>query len=298
MRFVLFGAGASYGCGDVLPKKPPLGRDLFPVLRRIYPTWRSIPQETSALFETHFESGMADVIERYGFAVGPLMQEMAIFFSIFYISERADNRYIRILENAKGRNDIIWSTINYECLLELAVARIGRPVNYFADQGSANDSIPIWKLHGSCNFRVKGLDATRGVSYSGTGIVFEGGIEPIKPAEVRTYYSGNTALYPAMALYAGGKPISMSPAVIKQAQERWNKHVRASERGLLIGVCPNPEDVHLWTCLNETKAELGYVGDEKAFAEWIASYRRKLPSKFIGPRWEEVEENITEFLLE
>ncbi len=29
----LFGAGASFGCGEVYPKVPPLGQDLFQELR-------------------------------------------------------------------------------------------------------------------------------------------------------------------------------------------------------------------------------------------------------------------------
>lgn len=297
MRVVFFGAGASYGCGDVYPRNPPIGRHLFPALHQLYSGWRSIPDQAADLFEDDFEEGMAEVIEKYGMAVGPLMQEMAIFFSIFHIRSKSQNRYVEILRSLSGRDDVYWSTINYECLLELAASQLGYQIAYFPDlNGSKSNVLPILKLHGSCNFKVTGFEATRGVRYSGTGVTFGGGIEAIDPSDVRAHYSGNTALYPAMCLYTKGKPIAMSPSPIIEIQKRWAKHVIESDKILLIGVNPNLEDDHIWKVLGESEAVVGYIGSHQLFLDWTASSRQGKKNTFIGRTWEEVEQDAINFI--
>lgn len=297
-RLVLFGAGASFGSGDVQPRTPPLGADLFTALQKLYPTWRSIPENAAVAFSEDFEGGMHRVIEHYGFAIGPLMQEMAIFFSIFGIPQDGDNRYVNLLHSLAGQSDIVWSTLNYDCLLESAASRLDRAIAYFNDPMRDDSTVPIWKLHGSCNFRVGNIKATRGVKFSGTGVVFEGGIEPIQPSEVKNHYGGNTALYPAMALYAAGKPISMSPRVIQDAQGRWADHVNGSDKVLTIGVNPNPADIHVWDPIAMSPALVGFVGSEDSFNEWLAEYRPKLPSQYLGATWGIAEERVIGFLEE
>ena len=285
MRIALFGAGASFGSGMVLPRPPPLGADLFPVLRRLFVTWRSIPESDAGLFVPNFELGMGSVIEKYGMAVPPLMQDMAILCAGFGLSAGTDNLYWRILADSSTRRDIIWSTLNYECLLEIAASLHGRSVDYFGEPTEASPvTTPIWKLHGSCNFKVVGLEAGRGVSF-GTGVVFSGGIQAINPSEVRPHYRGATALYPAMALYAKGKTIAMSPEPIRDAQRRWADRVRTADRVLLVGVAPNPADSHIWGPLRDTDALVAYVGARSAWEAWVAEHRRSRSVEFLGERW-------------
>lgn len=298
MRVILFGAGASYGSGIVAPTPPPLGASLFRVLRRLYSSWRSIPEDTAGAFERHFEDGMQTVIDKHGFAIAPLMQDMAVFFAGFGLPASGDNRYTKLLRAAAGREDILWSTLNYECLLEIASSQLGRPVAYFAEPGKAGKSeTPIWKLHGSCNFKVRGMEATRGVSF-GSGVVFGGGIEPLSPDKVRGLYKGDTALYPAMALFARGKPVAMSPEPITEAQSRWAAHVAAADKIALVGVNPNPEDGHIWKPLAAAPGELGYVGGEEPYVSWRSSAPRTNPSRFLGTTWAVAERSVTEFLLD
>lgn len=287
MRAVIFGAGASFGSGEVFPKPPPLGSGLFPALRRLYPTWRSVPNEVSGLFEKHFELGMAEIISNYGFSVGPLMQEMARFFSIFGMNSDSRNYYRNFVQSIGSRDDLLIGTLNYECLLEIAISLEGHSVGYFADPGSVHNQIPVWKLHGSCNFRVEGIEATRGVSYSGTGVVFGGDITPIDPSEVRKYYSGNTSLYPAMALYASGKPVNMSPGPITEAQMQWNGHIDQCDRILVIGANPFPADKHIWDSIARSKAEIAAVGGRSEFKQWAQDYGKVDTLRFLGSRWEE-----------
>lgn len=297
MKAVLFGAGASYGSGNLLPKAPPMGSDLFAALQRLYPNWRSVPSEVAEKFEEHFESGMAVLIENYGFAVGPLMQEMARFFSIFAMDKHGSNLYRSFVEETKGCKNLILGTLNYECLLEIAISLNGQTVGYFMDPETDNDLVPVWKLHGSCNFKVKGLEATRGVSYSGTGVVFGGDIEPINPSEVQKVYSGSTALYPAMALYAAGKPISMSPGPVEAAQKRWNEHIHRCSKLLIIGVNPFPEDGHIWNSIAESNATIATIGDERAFEDWGAQVEKSDSLVILGSRWNKCADDAIEFIL-
>lgn len=298
MRVVLFGAGASYGCGGVTPRNPPLGNDLFTDLQKLYANWRSIPSEAVERFKIDFEEGMENVIEHYGFAVGPLMQEMARFFSIFQVSNSHPNLYLELLRRSESEDEILWSTLNYDCIVESAISILGKRVAYFADPKAGIDDISVWKLHGSCNFKVKGIEATRGIVYSGQGITFGGEIEPIDPGEVSGVYGGNTALYPAMALYARGKSISMSPDPILQGQRQWAVNVGACDRVLIIGVNPNINDDHIWMPLSNTSAEIGYVGSAKSFNDWVGRYHKAQSSNLLGTNWKDCEKDVETFLFD
>lgn len=273
-----------------------MGQDLFDILHRLYPTtWGQVPIRLAAQFRSNFEEGMGTVIEKHGFAVAPLMQDMAKFFSIFSVEDDS-NLYVRLMRHASDQgylSKLLLSTLNYECVLETAFRYIGLRVNYFGELPNDSASAGIWKLHGSCNFRLKGIEATRGVSFSGTGVSFEGGIEPLQPKDVQTYYSGNTALYPAMALFAQGKPVSIAPTPIKSAQARWNDVVREASLVAIIGVNPNPDDHHIWTPLAETDAELVYIGGEVPFEAWKAQFRSDKSSRFLGSRWDKSFEVLT-----
>ena len=63
----LFGAGASYGAGDILPEKPPLGNQLYDALSSVYPqSWGSLPPSVTEKFkEGNFEDGMGEIYENY-----------------------------------------------------------------------------------------------------------------------------------------------------------------------------------------------------------------------------------------
>lgn len=59
---------------------------------------------------------------------------------------------------------IAFSTLNYECVLEYSLLDAGIRIDYFGPGES--ESVPIWKLHGSCNMFCHQLRATEGISYT------------------------------------------------------------------------------------------------------------------------------------
>jgi hypothetical protein len=295
MQVVLFGAGASAGAGAVSPRPPPLGSQLFDVLQRLYSGWRSIPSSLASLFRGNFERGMAEVIKNHGFAVAPLMQEIAIFFSIFGVPPSGRNRYRSLLAVAKEQR-VLWSTLNYECILESAAGAQGLSVGYDAEPPPRCDQqIAVWKLHGSCNFQVDGVMATRDVSFT-TDVSLGIGIKVLQPEEVPVIYAGNTALYPAMALYAATKPVVMSPTSVIDAQKRWARHVSDATRILVVGVAPNLEDVHIWSPLAHAPGTLGFVGGRVEYDGWVSTQRPHLPTLYLGPTWESAEDAAADFV--
>lgn len=294
MKIVLFGAGASFGAGRFRPKAPPLGFQLFDSLSKLFSTWRSVPQDAKSLFESNFEEGMAHVINNHGFAVAPLMQEMAIFFAQFR-PDSQQSLYDDLFADPAVFKDVIFATLNYECLLEYAISRSGHGINYFGEIDSSSSQIPVWKLHGSCHFKVKNIEATRGVSF-GMGVTFGGDIELIEPPDVEPLYGGNTALYPAMALYSEGKPISMAPGPVKEAQKRWRERCCSATDIVIIGVNPNHKDDHVWAPIADSGGKVHFVGSASAFDDWKDEYRPGKENRFCGSTWSSADREVKDIL--
>lgn len=278
---ILFGAGASYGAGGIIPETPPLGFQLYEELERIYPnTWGSFPEEYKIEFRKNFEDGMGLIYENYGGAISQLMRELAVYFVQFrpHSSKSLYSKLITYLVEIDKINDVLFSTLNYECVFEYSVLNQGLKISYF---DKYKDTVPIWKLHGSCNMFSQGLQAGPGVKY-GTGVVFEGGIEAYldsnKVVEECLVKSG---LAPVMCLFMEGKPLQVSPSAIKQLQERWSKEVLNAEKIFCIGANPLPEDSHIWNPLSKTQANFFYIGEEKRFQEW-ASSNREGPYEYLS----------------
>jgi len=277
-----FGAGASYGAGDIIPERPPLGIHLYDELARIYPgSWGALPPEVQEEFRKNFEHGMAKVYGKYTHAIPLLMQQMAIYFIQFrpYSNSSLYCRLIQKLTENGIMDRVIFSTINYDCILEFALSNQGYVIDYF--NISREGAIPVLKLHGSANMFCNNLQMSRSISY-GRGVTFEGGIKAIGDigTVVETCLS-DTGLSPVMSLYMKGKPLQVSPNSVKEIQERWKEAVNSSDLVFCIGVNPNPEDDHIWGALGQTEADLCFIGDKEAFRIWCKKHRKE-NSIFLG----------------
>ncbi|MCX7637784.1 MAG: hypothetical protein N2044_08075 [Cyclobacteriaceae bacterium] len=293
MIVFLFGAGASFGSGQVDPCPPPLGNDLYSALKRIYPvTWGSFDSTLQSKFTDNFENGMAYLIEKNSHAIPILMQQMAIFFSRFALTPSNNNLYKALFKKLKSKkliNQTILSTLNYECICEVAASLEGLKIDYFGKE--ENENAKIWKIHGSCNFKLQGMEATRGISF-GHGVSFGGGIEYLDPADVPKVYRGNTALYPSMCLYVKDKPLAIAPGVIKTFQEEWSEKVRTAEKIFVIGVRPMADDKHIWQPIADSTGSLFFLGNKTEYDTWTSANRSKKENKYLGRRWADSENNI------
>jgi hypothetical protein len=285
---VLFGAGASHGASGVFPSAPPLGNSLYQELASMFPTtWGAFPSSLQAQFHANFEDGMSALWDSGSHAIPILMQQMAIFFARYRLSSKSVDAYSQLLDGlTKSGKPVRFSSLNYDCLFEVAVSMAGRAVNYFDDAPASDSDIILWKLHGSCNFLpLGGVTATRGVSFS-PGVTFGTGIRPVNPKEVAAYCTGNTALYPVMAVYARGKPVQIAPAVIQRIQGFWTAAIKSAPVVVIIGVHFHPADNHIWGPLSATEAKLLFVGNKKAFLNWQSKHRMKGDSIYLGDRFD------------
>jgi hypothetical protein len=260
-------------------------------------TWGTFPFSLKAQFDANFEDGMNVLWNSGSHAIPVLMQQMAIFFARYQLPSQRIDAYSKLLDGlTHSGKTVLFSSINYDCLFEVAVSMAGRKVNYFDEAPASDSNIIIWKLHGSCNFLPHGgVTATRGVSFS-PGVTFGTGIRPVNPNEVATYCTGNTALYPIMAVYAHGKPVQIAPAIIQRIQEFWTTAIKSASIVAIIGVYPHPEDKHIWEPLSATKAELLLVGNEKAFSYWQSKNRINGKFNYIGNRFDSSIKAIVENL--
>ena len=285
---VLFGAGASYGAGGVFPSTPPIGTGLYRELASMFPTaWGTFPSSLQAQFHANFEDGMSALWNSGSHAIPALMQQMAIFFSRFQLSSQREDAYSKLLDSlVHSGKSVRFSSLNYECLFEIAGSMAGRTINYFSDAPTSKSDIIFWKIHGSCNFLPHGgPTVTRGISY-GSAPTFGTGIRPVNPNEVAAYCTGNTALYPVMAAYARGKPVQIAPAIIQRIQGFWTAAIKSASTVVIIGVHPHPADKHIWEPLSATEAKLLFVGNEKGFSDWQSKYRINGDSIYLGERFD------------
>lgn len=280
----LFGAGASYGAGGILPERPPLGSALYSELARLYPhSWGALPADAAIAFKNHFENGMGEVHSRFGGAIPQLMREMAIYFAQF----RAVNNsclYARLLADLAKTGTIertCFSSLNYDCVLDFAIIIAGLQLNYFE---TADDlRVPLWKLHGSCNMFAKDVQASEGVYY-GTGVTFEGGVQAFLDSNrIIEHCLVGTALAPVMSLYMRGKPLNVSPTAIAAILTMWTQQVIEARLVVVVGVRPWPDDTHIWGPLAETNAPLLFVGNAAEVRSWAGASRRG-STEVIGAR--------------
>jgi hypothetical protein len=294
MHVILFGAGASYGSGAVDPQPPPLGDQLFDLLARTFPaSWGALSNDDQARFRESFELGMGALLATGSHSVPPMMQEFAVLFSRYQV--RPGNAYSALIESLEKTGklaDTSFASLNYECLLEWALMLRRRPVAYF---GPRQGFLDVWKLHGSCNFLPgPGLHvapASTGITFSGSGLKFDSGIEPVEPSTVG-HRLRQTGLYPAMAYYAQGKDIQMSEPSILMVQRMYAEAVARATSVAVVGARPNVDDHHVWDPLSSTRARVLLVGGKDAYEDWRNRRRADRPTEYLADRFSEAFEPL------
>ncbi len=282
-RLILTGAGASFGSKQVTPRIPPLGKDLFSELRSMAPDlWGALPEDVQTAFEPNFELGMARIWNDGQVDVGPFLRIIGLYFSQFRPGK--SNTYRSLLTELSSigvLNEVVFSSLNYECLLEYVARDYGIQTISYQDVGPCtSEQISVLKIHGSCNFMPHTIAASPGMLF-GTGVTWEGVVRIVDCSEVGPYLS-NSALHPAMAVFMEGKPVQSCPGIIRDLQTRWAELVSEVEVVGLIGVRPNPDDAHIWEPLASTNARLVVVGNTSEYEAWQHSQRPTLPTEVVG----------------
>lgn len=288
----LFGAGASFGDRHVTPRRPPLGGQLFSELCRFDAVgWGALPDGYRQVFDQDFEAGMNLLWNSAAsVAVAPLMQRMAIFFLRYRWAYPVNDppftvRLIRALKDTGLLGATVLSSLNYECLLELAVTHAGGIVEYQAGPTGQGQSAAVCKLHGSANFDVSSMQAS-GVQF-GRGVVFDGPVAAWTDLDAAVeHWRSGTALAPVMALYQPGKTTQSGSSQLGVWWADWAVSVAGARAVFVIGVRPNVEDEHVWRPLADAPGRLLVIGDIGDIAEtrqWAAVHRSGRSTTVLAP---------------
>jgi hypothetical protein len=292
----LFGAGASQGALHIKPHQPPLGRELYDALAAGYPKeWG--PESHLHFFaadlrDNKFERTMAEeVCPR----VAPLSilewyRPMALFFSSFAPDGTEKDLYSELLRALRGGRRLrttVFGSLNYDCIFELAALRQGLTVSYQPATGG-DEAVEVLKVHGSCNFITEDMSRWRHqLTSPGASVEFQ--FRMLPPAGLpetlgRVFSNRETHHYPIMSLYATGKGTIVAPVQIWNIRNSWGARAREADMLVIIGVSPNPEDLHVWEPVRETRARVFYVGGKAEFGQWPVSDDRKL---HLGPTFKD-----------
>jgi len=212
----LSGAGASFGCGKVVPYNPPLGSDLYEDLEIQAPTiMDQINNVIGRKNINNFEKKMNEIWKSGRINGFMLNSFLARYFSRF--SPAITNNYFiemaRIIQDNFSA-DFVYSTLNYDCIAELAASGIGFKVNYMGE--FKRETFNVLKLHGSCNFINDSMQGRGNISAGLLrGTVDGGAVSIVQPNQVDTYLQVRP-LGPVMAFYMKNKPTQTNKSFLEK----------------------------------------------------------------------------------
>jgi len=213
--------------------------------------------------------------------LGPeLLIDMALYFSMFRVPADSSDLYSSLVAHIIDRLPdvpVAFATLNYDCLLEGAIQAFGIGFSYHP-KALQPGSIPVWKLHGSCNFLPDlGTNQVIGTQFKRVGQIYKGPIKAVSLQEVQSYYSGEpgrrASIPPVMSYYAPGKFTPVEEETLGEIRQAWSESARAASRIVVIGARPILSESHVWRPILEAEAEVFYVGGE---SDGLGEMKRRL----------------------
>ncbi|EPT0780893.1 TPA: hypothetical protein MD067_002954 [Enterobacter hormaechei] len=272
----LFGAGASFGSGPCRPTNPPLGKDLLLRMRDEGGIASTIEGDLLDCFIADPEKGMVRFFEERNSDTTELLKQMCAYLARFEIDH--DNNYLKLLILLKARR-ICLATTNYDMLIEQAICSLGYSLQYSSAERIKNN-IPLLKIHGSVNF-IPRLNI-RGIRFKISGNSTNAAISdaPIvlydNAEDIIKYCKSDTALSPAVALYHPEKKVLHCPSIVARQQADFKLEIKRSSKIFIIGLKINPDDKHIWSEIEKTKADVYIVDlDKQHITSWTNSIRKK-----------------------
>lgn len=284
----LFGAGASKGSLDCIPYSPPLGCQLFNELQKAGGIARTICDDLADGFQQDFEKGMDVFFDKRNEDVTAFLREMAKYFAQF--EPGSSNLYKRLISALSGSKDkFVFSTINYDLLIEIALNQAGFAISYSGLPVPKNN-FPVIKIHGSCNFLPKVRPRQiRGVQFKvpKTAGILDARVRAVTPQEVIEFCRTEDSIAPVIAMYGGLKWVPYCGPFVEEQQKCWQHEAYRAKRIFIIGVGVHTRDTHIWEPLAKSTAWLGYVGDEwPKFYRWANDNKRERVD-FVAERFED-----------
>jgi hypothetical protein len=277
---VLFGAGASHGADYVLPTAPPLGVTLYDALATQYP---SVWGPDSHIGRTWADKLMRDFERTMAEDVLPCVPSLSLlewhrcvaqFFAGHNLSEEGEDCYSALLSGLMSKGllrRIMFGTLNYDCLFEQAMTRLRLDVSYMLDDFRSYSSIPLAKIHGSCNFVSTDLFTYRAQLTNANASSLECHFDPLPlgnlPNRLRDKFSRyERGFYPVLSLYSPYKPSILAQGKLQTLRNTLAQCLAHATAVVIIGIKPNPQgDQHLWGPIAQSPApRILYVGGDFA----------------------------------
>lgn len=297
---IVFGAGASYGAGNIIPSRPPLGAELYTELSKNFPrSWGALPEDAKDEFEINFERGMSVIWDKYSSAVLELMRHMALYFAQFRPKQPNSTPYASLaseIQQRKLNEKVVAATLNYECLLELEFSHAGIEISYSLEE-VPKGVIKVLKPHGSCNFIPKGISGPKGSIQIGRGAAIDMPVQVLGSMNEVIKHVLTQALPPIMCLYMEGKPTQVAAGTIKAVQKNLQDEISEAKVVVVVGVHPNPKDTYIWDSIASCAGEVGYVGPSfESFTQWTKEFRPQGNSIYLSESFESGTVQIANFI--
>lgn len=284
---IIIGAGASFGSGDCLPQCPPLGSQLFAAMRLRGGVASRITGDLADLFQRDFEAGMAEFRATRDIDTTAFLREMADYLVDFRTGPRnLLHDLVRTIRDSQVPTVLV--TTNYDLLLEQAITEAGLLVAYHSPPVPERN-ISLLKIHGSCHFLPAVPGVLRGVEFRNCGVNVEAPIRiACSRAEVKEFCAQEDSLAPAISVYAPGKAVLFSPAIVKEHQAAWASVLRGGPtRIYCIGLRLVAHDEHIWAPIADARVPFSYGGFEgDDFLTWAAANQVPRP-RVIGKTFAE-----------
>ena len=292
---VLLGAGASHGSEpDRSNKTPPLGDRLFEELCKLGGIASRLPEDFKTIFEQGFELGMWAFNNRMNVGLQAFHREMSSYLADF--APTPDSHYIGLLKLLRSRN-VIFSSLNYDMMLEEAAFALGMNVSYGLDRHL--NTIRLLKSHGSINFWPEfPSEAFEYNLISNCGAALSAPIRPVDREAAKHRCLAETTFSPAISMYAKGKKVSVCPGFVQKQQDMFSIACRRAARIFVVGVRVVSEDSHIWGPILNSGADVTYFGNEADEVElrvWADAGKRKNVN-FINGYFDKAIANISPFI--
>jgi len=258
----------------VLPRAP-LGNELYGRLCEA-PPFSHISDTAKAQFLKYgFEAGMAAIYESGSGLVIRIQKQIAAY--LLQLMPDGRPTLYDALVVALGHKRVLWSSLNYDGLLELAAQCQFGTFDYspFPKKRTAC----ILKLHGSANFasnspiKVKsiGLEMPRGMGIVGGGIdVLE------RTVAIERWNDPAESIGPAMSVFVEGKDELVGHDQLALWRSMWAEQLKRSGCVVCIGAHIHAPDDHIWGAVAKASGKIGFVSPERDHvAAWATEVGHK-----------------------
>jgi hypothetical protein len=275
VSLVLLGAGASYGSIDASPHTPPLGVNLFSQLEVAGGIASTIPENIKTLFRNDFEEGMAAFYEHSDGDIMRFQRELACYLTQF--TPGKNNTYVKLIKQL-GVHRVVYSSLNYDLLFELSASLLGLNTIYGIEK--QDGFVRLLKPHGSSNFWPDiPLGKLSNCTFKGSRRAdIQAPIRPLNRTDTIERCIREDSVAPAIAMYAEGKAVKISPDYVERQQNLFSEVVSQSRRIFVVGVRVHLADQHIWGELGNAKGNLFFFGSGQSkdvFSEWIGLVKKK-----------------------